>query len=79
MRKGSLTPRAVHRLAVFDPPTVSAGLESFFEKVILTEELQVQLETPLQQEPQLGKKESNMFLSAMLITLSSDVPDLCLL
>lgn len=54
MREGSLIARAMHRFAVFDPPTVGSGLE-FLEKVVLTKELQLQLETPLQQEPQLGK------------------------
>lgn len=49
MRVGSLTPKAVQRLTVFDPPTIGLGLESSCEKVILTKELRLRLETRFQQ------------------------------
>lgn len=73
MRVGSLTPKAVQRLTVSDPPTIGLGLESSCEKVILTKEFHLKLETRFQQEPQLGNEERNMLVTAILIMLSSNV------
>lgn len=69
MRVGLLTPR----LSVFDPSYNWFGFRVTCENVILIKELHLRLETHFQQEPQLGKEETSMFLCSILSRLSSNI------